>query len=70
MYLGRGDFDTSDLAAEYQTIREDFDKPSAVIAEMMEKAALGEYLQEGMTILKTQQINLDKLALPAKRVGK
>lgn len=63
MYLGRGDFDTSDLPAEYQTIKENFDSPAALIAQMMEKAPLADYLEEGMAILKSQHIDLDKLDL-------
>ncbi len=63
MYLGRGDFDTSDLTAEYQALRENFDSPSAVIAEMMEKSPLVDYLTEGLAILANQGIDVDKMDL-------
>ena len=70
MYLGRGDFDTSDLPGQYRALREDFDRPSAVIAQMMDKAPLAEYLQEGMKILTSQQINLDKMDFTAESARK
>jgi hypothetical protein len=63
MYVGRGDFDTSDLSAEYQTIKENFGSPAALIAQMMAQAPLADYLEEGMAILSSQHIDLDKLDL-------
>jgi hypothetical protein len=63
MYLGRGDFDTRDLSAQYQTIKENFGSPAAVIAQMMEQAPLADYLEEGMAVLRSQHIDLDKLDL-------
>jgi len=63
MYLGRGDFDTNDLPAKYQTIKENFDSPAALIAQMMEKASLADYFEEGMATLGSQRIDLDKLDL-------
>jgi hypothetical protein len=70
MYLGRGDFDTSDLAGDYQALRENFDGPADVISQMMEKAPLADYLTEGMTILEDQGLDLDKMDLSTTRAGK
>jgi hypothetical protein len=50
MYLGQGDFDTTDLPAEYQAIKASFESPAALIAQMLEKAPLADYLEEGMAI--------------------
>jgi hypothetical protein len=63
MYLGRGDCDTSDLPAEYQAVKENFNSPAALIAQMLEKAPLADYLEEGMAILRSRHIDLDKLDL-------
>ncbi len=63
MYLGRGDFDTSDLPSEYQAIKENFDSPASLISQMMEKAPLADYLEDGIAILSSQSIDLDKLDL-------
>jgi hypothetical protein len=65
VYLGRGDFDTRDLAAEYQTIKENFGSPAALITWMMDQAPLADYLEEGMAILRSRHIDLDKLDLTA-----
>ena len=70
MYLGRGDFDPGDLPDEYQSLTENFEGPSAVVAEMTENAGLAEYLLEGMTILGTHNINLDKVDLATAKAGK
>jgi hypothetical protein len=63
MYLGRGDFDTTDLPAEYQAIKAGFESSAALIAQMLENAPLADYLEEGMAMLTSHGIDLDKLDL-------
>jgi hypothetical protein len=63
MYLGRGDFDVSDLAGQYEALRENFDTPSAAISQMMEKAPLADYLMEGVEELKRNRLDIDNLPL-------
>ncbi len=69
-YLGRGDYETNNLAADYQALRDDFDGPSELISQLLEKASLADYLTEGMTILKKEGLDLDKIELATAKAGK
>ena len=63
MYLGRGDFGTSDLAANYRLISERFPTRERAISQLRGKAPLADYLTDGMAELKRNQIDLDQLKL-------
>jgi hypothetical protein len=63
MYLGRGDFGTSDLAGHFDQLKETFAKPEWAISQMMEKAPLAEYMTDGLAKLSTNGIEVDKLPL-------
>ncbi len=63
MDLGRSGFAPNNLLADYQAMREEFNSPRLMITQMMNQAPLADYLQEGMEILKAQQIDLDKMDL-------
>src|SRR4051812_12819140 len=61
MHLGRGDFDTSDLAGEFQELKKRFEDTEWAASEMIERDALAEYLVAGMAELKRNNINVDHL---------
>ena len=61
MYLGRGDFDATGLAAHYKALKEAFGKPERAAAQMMEKASLADYLSDGLEELKKKDIDPDRL---------
>jgi hypothetical protein len=71
MYLGRGDFGTDDLAANYEDLKETFGKAEHAASQMMGKAPLADYLSDGLAELRKHEINVDKLpmkkAKPRKR---
>lgn len=69
-YLGRGDFDTSDLAGAYHGLRDNFGDPADIVAQIMETAPLADYLTEGMAILKARNMDLDKIDLASAKAGK
>ena len=69
VYLGRGDFDTSDLDGEYGFLKEMFGKSDQAVSRMVAQAPLGEYLEEGMVELSRHRIDIDDLRLSAGRVG-
>lgn len=61
MYLGRGDFDTRDLDGDLQQMRDTFGKPENAVAQMMDKAPLGDYLADGLEILRNEGIDVDQM---------
>jgi hypothetical protein len=61
MDLGRGDFETNDLAGHYETLKETFGKPDRAASQMMAKAPLAEYLTDGLAQLKKNGIDVDHL---------
>jgi hypothetical protein len=63
MYLGRGDFDATDLAQEYDNVRSTFAKPSWAATQMLEKAPLADYLSDGLTKLHDKGFDVDHLPL-------
>jgi hypothetical protein len=69
-YLGRGDFDVSDLAANYESLKENFESPNALASQLTDKAPLGEYLENGLSELKRHGIDVDKLPLQTVSVAK
>lgn len=70
MYLGRGDFDTEDLAEQQIRLRETFAEPEWAVAQMMEKVPLADYLMEGLAKLQSKRIDVDKLPLRAAKARK
>jgi hypothetical protein len=63
MYLGRGDFDTNDLPANYEALKTTFSDPKHAASQMMEKAPLADYLEDGIRELREHKIKVDKLPL-------
>lgn len=63
MYLGRGDFDTADLSADYKALKRRYSKPEEAVAQMIEKASLAEYLTEGMAELNRNGFDIENLTL-------
>lgn len=70
MYLGRGDFDTGELAEQNLRLRETFAKPQWAVAQMMEKAPLADYLTEGLAKLRKKRIDVDRLPLKLTKARK
>ena len=70
MYLGRGDFGTSNLAGAFMHVKDTFDKPEWAISQMMGKATLAEYLSDGLSELKRHHIPVDDLPLQDQEVAK
>ncbi len=69
MDLGIGRFDTRDLPGGYQALRDNFDRPSELIALMID-TPLESYLTRGMAKLKNQGIDLDKMDFTPAKAGK
>jgi hypothetical protein len=63
MYLGRGDFDVKDLAGAYAALKQTVGEPKWVASQMMDKAALADYLSDGLVRLQEHGIDLDDLPL-------
>jgi hypothetical protein len=61
MYLGRGDFDASELAPHYEALKKNFDSAAALASQLADKAPLADYLQDGLAELKKRKIDVDKL---------
>ncbi len=57
MYLGRGDFGTPDLPAQFEYVKTMFRKPEWAISQMMGKGPLPRYLANGLDRLKRDKIN-------------
>ncbi len=70
MYLGRGDFETADLAEHFEQIKTTLGKPEWAISQMMGKAPLADYLTDGLDKLKRSRINADKLFTKASKMRK
>ena len=64
MYLGRGDFEASDLAKEYEYVRTTFTKPSWAASQMLGKPPLADYLADGLSKLRDRGLDVDHLPLP------
>ena len=60
MYLGRGRFGTDNLAAEYQSLKEDFGPRAEAIA-VLANPSIGYYLEEGLAELQRARIDVDKM---------
>jgi hypothetical protein len=63
VYLGQVAFDVSDLAGQYEALKEENETPAAAISQMMETAPLADYLEEGIEELKRNRLDLDHLPL-------
>jgi len=61
MYLGRGNFDTEDLAGSLEALKERFEKPGLAASQMMGKAPLADYLTDGLAALKASGVDVDNL---------
>jgi hypothetical protein len=70
MYLGRGDFDVGELAPHYEALKENFDSAAALGAQLMDKAPLADYLQDGLAELQRHKIDVDKFPLKRTRTRK
>ncbi len=60
-YLGRGDFSSRDLAAQFESLKRAFGKPEWAVSQMLEKPPLADYLSEGLEELKKQNVDVDKM---------
>jgi hypothetical protein len=69
MYLGRGDFGAEKLAEQYEEVKKRFAKPEWAVAQMMEKAPLGDYLRDGLAELSKAGIDVDSLRFPPVRAA-
>jgi hypothetical protein len=63
MYLGRGDFEIHDLGGSYQALKQNFDEPKWAVSQMLGKAPLADYLEEGLAELKRKRIPVDNMPL-------
>jgi hypothetical protein len=70
MYLGRGDFDIRELADHYKTVKENFDSPTALASQLIDKAPLADYLQDGLSELEKHNIDMDNLPLKPTKARK
>jgi hypothetical protein len=70
MYLGRGGFDADKLATSYQELKLDFETPKDVVAQLMGKPALNDYLLDGLATLKRQKIKVDNLPVGSVKSAK
>lgn len=61
MYLGRGDYDTVELAGNYRYLKEMFHEPRLAANQMMDKAPLAKYLATGLDKLHKDGLDADKL---------
>ena len=61
MYLGRGDFGTAGLLNSYESMSDTFDKPEFAISQMLEKAPLPEYLEDGLNRLSVDGVDVNTL---------
>ena len=58
MYLGRGDFATSDgLMDQYTYVSNNFPDPKLASSQMFEKMPLPEYLEKGLKIIQNEKID-------------
>ena len=69
MVLGRGDFGADDLPEHYDTLRKRFAKPEWLVAQLMGKVPLADYLTDGLAALKKSGIDVDHLAFAAVSSG-
>jgi hypothetical protein len=69
MHLGRGDFGTDNLAGHSEALKEAFGKPERAAAQMVEKAALADYLTDGLAELKANGIDVDHLTFASANSG-
>jgi hypothetical protein len=60
-YLGRGDFEVAELDRGVKLLQERFDNPRESACHILEKASLAEYLSDGLTKLKAERVELDKM---------
>lgn len=68
--LGRGDFDVRELADHYKTLKDNFDSPTAFASQLIEKAPLADYLQDGLAELEKHNIDVDSLPLKPTKTRK
>lgn len=61
MYLGRGDYDATDLMHRYEHMSDTFHKPVYAVEQMIGKNPLAEYLQDGLAQLHQAGIDVDSL---------
>jgi hypothetical protein len=59
MYLGQGAFGTEDLSRQYEKVRARFANPQQAASQMLGKAALADYLIDGMEELAKSGIGVD-----------
>ena len=67
MDLGRELFGIEDLPSYYEELKNQPVGPEMAISQMVEKAPLADYLEDGITELKKQKINIDKSPFPSVR---
>ena len=70
MYLGRGDFGAEGLAGYYQALRGTLGDPEHATSQLMDKAALADYLAEGLEELRNHGIDVDKMPLKKVKLRK
>jgi hypothetical protein len=63
MYLGRGDFGPDNLAGYYQALKGAFDDQEQAVSQLMDKAPLADYLEDGLEELRKQKISVDQMPL-------
>lgn len=61
MYLGRGDFAAGELAENYERVRAAFPQRDWAIRQMLDKAPLAEYLEQGLSRLGQEGIDPNSL---------
>jgi hypothetical protein len=69
MCLGRGDFDTEQLTIQYAKIRDRFRERERAVSQIAGKAALADYLSDGVAELLRTGTNIDELLLAPARSG-
>ena len=67
MYLGRGDIGVANLGESEETLKQMFPKPEGAISQMMGKAALADYLEDGLEMLRRAGIKPNTMFAKAKR---
>ena len=69
MGLGRDEISTSEIATRLERLKETFESKDAAIAQIMAKASLADYLEDGLERLKQDKIDVDALLEPVKSRG-
>ncbi len=70
MSLGSGYFDVQDMPDYYKTLKKNFGSPKELTALMIANAPLADYLRDGLTELKKNKMDVDRLPLKPAKVRK